>query len=47
MKNNKKASVKKTVSTVPTKKRVKRTLFINPDGTITASYKDAVCWDKH
>jgi hypothetical protein len=46
-KQNKKATVKKKVTTVAPKNNVKRTFFVNPDGTLTASYKDAITWDKH
>lgn len=45
-KRNKKATAKKTVPAVAPK-TVKRTpLFINPDGTISSSYADAIAWDK-
>lgn len=44
-KRNKKATAKKTVPAVAPK-TVKRRLFINPDGTISSSYADAIAWDK-
>jgi len=40
-KQPKKPTVKKKVNTV-----TKRTLFINPDGTVSSSYADAISWDR-
>ena len=46
-KNNKKATPKKTVPAVAPKTVKTRTpLFLNPDGTISSSYADAIAWDK-
>jgi hypothetical protein len=45
-KQPKKVTPKKEVFGAAPKKTVKKTLFINPDGTISSSYADAISWDR-
>ena len=45
-KQPKKVTAKKKVNAVTPKKEIKRTLFINPDGTVSAQLADAISWDR-